>query len=84
MMKMTKKTMINWLIQSMITYDNPTFHKFLTIFFSVGFVINGVVGIYTTNYGFIFNAIMLGILSLCCYKLFTIYKNIPKIISTVK
>ena len=60
----------------MWTYDNAQFHKFLIIFFILGFILNGTFGFYTMNYGYIFNSIMLGILAFCCYKLHKIYVNI--------
>ncbi len=58
----------------MWTYDNAKFHKILMYFFGFGAVINGAYGLYYTNVGGIFNAVMLGVLSICCYRLYNTYK----------
>ena len=43
-------------------------------FFGFGAVINGAYGLYYAEFSGIFNAIMLGILSIMCYQLYNIYK----------
>jgi len=64
----------------MWTYDNAQFHRILMYFFGFGAVINGAYGLYCAEFYGIFNAIMLGILSIMCYKLYNMYK-FKKIIS---
>lgn len=58
----------------MWTYYNPNFHKILMYFFGFGAVINGAYGLYYANFGGIFNVVMLGILSIMCYRLHYAYK----------
>jgi len=57
------------------TYDNAKFHQFLTVFFWIGALLNGMLGYFTGNLNSWFNAVLLTVLSFCTYRLSKLYKQ---------